>query len=118
MRKLLLTYIRYSMKPLKFKHEFVKEILNGKKTSTWRLFDDKNLKKKDELNLIDRESGQSFGKAVIIDIQKKKIKELTDQELKNHGYTSLGDMVDSHRVYYGSKVSIETEVKIIEFKLL
>ena len=106
------------MKTLKFKHEFVKEILKGKKTTTWRLFDDKNLKNKDELDLIDRESGESFGKAVIIDIQKKKIKELTDQELKNHGYTSLGDMLDSHRVYYGAKVNLQSEVKIITFKLL
>jgi len=105
------------MKTLKFKHEFVKEILKGKKTSTWRLFDDKNLRNKDKLELIDQDSGKTFGEAVITDIQKKKIKELTDNELKNHGYTSLGDMIDSHRVYYGSKVNLQTEVKIVNFKL-
>lgn len=64
------------MKTLKFKHEFVKEILKGKKTTTWRLFDDKNLKIKDEMELIDKDSGEGFGKAVIVDIQKKKIKDL------------------------------------------
>lgn len=106
------------MKTLKFKHEFVKEILKGKKTTTWRLFDDKSLKNKDELDLIDRESSLSFAKAVIVDIQIKKIKELTDQELKNHGYTSLGDMLDSHRVYYGAKVNLQSEVKIIKFRLI
>lgn len=106
------------MKTLKFKHEFVKEILKGKKTTTWRLFDDKNLKNKDELGLIDRDSGESFGKAVIIDVQKKQIKDLIDNELRNHGYTSLGDMIDSHRVYYGPKVNLQSEVKIIKFKLL
>ena len=87
---------RNYMKPLKFEHEFVKEILKGKKTVTQRLFDDKNLHKGDELDLIDRDSGESFGKAKILNIEKKKIKELTDQELKNHGYTSIGDMIDSH----------------------
>ena len=46
--------------------------------------------------MIDRDSGESFGKAKILNIEKKKIKELTDQELKNHGYTSIGDMIDSH----------------------
>ncbi len=106
------------MKPLKFKHEFVKEILKSKKTTIWRLFDDKNLRKGDELDLIDRDSEESFGKAKILDVEKKKIKELTDFELKNHDYTSLGDMIDSHRVYYGSKVNLQTEVKIIKFKLL
>ena len=106
------------MKSLKFKHEFVKEILKGKKATTWRLFDDKNLKNRDRIELIDRDSGKSFGEAVIIDIQKRKIKELTDHELKNHGYTSIGDMIDSHRVYYGAKVNIQSEVKIIKFKLL
>lgn len=92
--------------------------MKGKKTTTWRLFDDKNLKSKDKLELIDRDSDESFGKAVIIDIQEKKIKDLTDQELKNHGYASLGDMLDSHRVYYGHRVNLQSEVKIIKFKLL
>lgn len=105
------------MKSLKFKHEFVKEILKGRKTDTWRLFDDKNLKTKDQLDLIDQDSGESFGKALITEVQKKKIKDLTDQELKNYGYTSLGDMIDSHRVYYGSKVNLQTEVKMIKFKI-
>ena len=106
------------MKPLKFKHEFVKEILKGRKTTTWRLFDDKNLKIGDKLEIVNRDSGESFAKATITDIQKRRIKDLTDQELKNHGYSNISDMIDTHRGYYGDKVNVETEVKIIEFKLL
>jgi len=100
------------MKTLKFQHQFVKEILKGKKITTWRLSDDKNLKNRDELELIDADSNKGFAKAVITDIQEKKIKELTDNELKNHGYRSLGDMMDSHRGYYGT-VNLETKVKIL-----
>ncbi|MEX2090588.1 MAG: ASCH domain-containing protein [Candidatus Paceibacterota bacterium] len=105
-------------KPLKFKHELVKEILEERKTTTWRLFDDKNLGVNDEIELIDSENGATFGDAIITDIEEKLIKNLTEEELKNHGYNSREDMLESHKKYYGNKVSLETLVKIIKFKLL
>lgn len=106
------------MKSLKFKHDFVKEILEGRKTATWRLFDDKDLQKNDELELIDRDSNESFGKVVITKVVEKKIKELSEEELTNHDYNTLEDMLNSHRGYYGDKVNLESVVKIITFKLV
>ncbi len=106
------------MKALKFKHDFVKEILEGRKTTTWRLFDDKNLTAGDELELVDRDSNDIFAKAVITGIHEKKIKDLTEEELKNHDYTNTEDMITSHRGYYGDKVNLNTDVKMITFKLV
>ena len=106
------------MKTLKFAHEFVREILEGRKTTTWRLFDDKDLTVGDTLELVDRDSGEEFGKATITDIEEKKIKDLTEEELKNHGYGNLEDMINNHREYYGDKVNMESEVKIITFRVI
>lgn len=106
------------MKTLKFKHNFVKEILEGRKTTTWRLFDDKDLQINDELELIDSGNRGSFGKAKIIYVVEKTIQDLTDEELKNHEYENRDKMIESHRKYYGDKVNLDTVVKIITFKLI
>lgn len=105
------------MKTLKFKHDFVKEILEGRKTSTWRLFDDKNLQNNDELQLIDAENGKKFAEVIITSNKEKTIKDLNEEELKNHSYNDTKDMMNSHKKYYGDKVSPDTIVKIIIFKL-
>jgi hypothetical protein len=100
---------------LKFAPHLVPKILSGVKTTTWRLFDDKNLKKKDELIFINKETGVGFGKAKIAKIVIKKIKDLTDDELKKHEYNSREEMIESHKKYYGDKVNDDSEVKIITF---
>ena len=106
------------MKTFKFRHDFVKEILEGRKNTTWRLFDDKNLQINDELELIDSENNETFGKARVIDIQEKAIKNLSMEELNNHQYDSMDKMIEGHRKYYGDKVELNTIVKIITFELI
>ena len=106
------------MKSLKFKPDFVREILEGRKTTTWRLFDDKDLKINDELELIDAENGEKFSKAKTTSVVEKTIKDLTDEELKNHEYESRDKMIESHTKYYGDKVNLDTVVKIITFEIL
>ncbi len=106
------------MKPLKFRPYLVKEILEGRKTVTWRLFDDKDLKVGDELELINYETGEKFGNVVIVGVEEKKIKDLSETELKNHGYKNLEKMIETHKNYYGDKVDSDTMVKIIKFKLI
>jgi len=106
------------MKPLKFEQKFVSEILDGRKATTWRLFDDKNLQAGDELELVDRDSGSSFGKAIVTEVVEKLIKDLTSEELVEHGYENLDAMIRSHREYYGDRVNIESVVKMITFKLI
>ncbi|MBI2591035.1 MAG: ASCH domain-containing protein [Candidatus Blackburnbacteria bacterium] len=54
------------MKTLKFAPELASLVLDGSKTSTWRLFDDKDLAQGDQLSLVNRETREEFAKAVII----------------------------------------------------
>lgn len=53
------------MKTLKFTSHLSEKILKGDKTSTWRLFDDKDLKEEDELIFINKETNEEFGTAKI-----------------------------------------------------
>lgn len=55
----------------------VEKILLGKKTSTWRLFDDKNLQIGDELVFLNKETGKEFGKAKITSMKVKTFGTLT-----------------------------------------
>lgn len=59
------------MKTLKFKPHLVPLILSGEKDSTWRLFDDKDLKEGDELQFINSKTDDVFGIAVILSTREK-----------------------------------------------
>ncbi len=59
------------MKTLKFSPHLVNKILSGEKTSTWRLFDDKDLQVGDTLGFIDKETGELFGNAVVTSLRVK-----------------------------------------------
>ena len=56
------------MKTLKFTSPLAKMILDGSKTTTWRLFDDKDLQSGDKLDLQNCETGEDFAKAEILEI--------------------------------------------------
>jgi hypothetical protein len=51
----------FVMKTLKFTTELCEQILCGVKTATWRLFDDKDLPVGDELQFINKETGNLIG---------------------------------------------------------
>ncbi len=50
------------MKTMKFRDYLVSKILDGSKTVTWRLFDDKDLQAGDELTFQNWNSGENFAK--------------------------------------------------------
>ena len=107
------------MKTLKFKDHLVSLVLSGKKDSTWRLFDDKNLGKGDELVLINKDNGEEFGKAIIISTSEKRLCDLRDSDFEGHEkFESEEKMYDAYRSYYGDKVMPESVVKIVKFKLI
>jgi hypothetical protein len=104
------------MKTLKFKPELVEQILSGKKTATWRLFDDKDLQKGDELTFINKESLEPFGTAKITSLYTKTLSTLEDADWIGHErYNSDEEMYTEYRKYYGDKVGPHTEVKILSF---
>jgi len=107
------------MKQIKFWQNLVEPILSGKKTVTWRLFDDKDLQVGDKLTFIVTETGVEFARAIILAIREKKLGETTEVDFNGHEkYQSTEDMLKQYRGYYGERVTLETIVKIVSFKLL
>jgi hypothetical protein len=108
-----------NIKILKFVSKLVPLILKGEKDSTWRLFDDKDLKPGDKLSLVEKESGKKFGEAVILSVREKILGEIEANDFDGHEkFESKEKMFDTYKNYYGEKVNEESVVKIIKFKLL
>lgn len=106
------------MKTLKFKGFKADWILEGTKTSTLRLFDDKDLHVGDELDLIDSDTGEMFAHAIITEIIQKTLGEISDIDLEGHEkWNSQEDMIKTHKLYYGDAVNTLSPAKIIRFKL-
>ncbi|OGN34226.1 MAG: hypothetical protein A3G51_03965 [Candidatus Yanofskybacteria bacterium RIFCSPLOWO2_12_FULL_43_11b] len=107
------------MKTLKFKSHLVNQILNGSKTVTWRLFDDKDLKRGDVFCVLNSDTGENISKAVIVEIKEKKLGQVKDEDFDGHEkYQDQDDMLEHYRKYYGDKVNLDTTVKIIKFRLV
>ncbi|OGN07970.1 MAG: hypothetical protein A3C61_00900 [Candidatus Yanofskybacteria bacterium RIFCSPHIGHO2_02_FULL_39_10] len=106
------------MKTLKFKDFKARWIIDGSKTATMRLFDDKDLKVGDDLELINSDDGNVFAKAVIMDVINKKLAEVDDVDLDGHEkWNNKEEMLESLKKYYGDRVNLDTIVKIIRFNL-
>lgn len=104
------------MKTLKFASNLVPLIVSGKKTSTWRLFDDKNLSLEDVLEFQNSENGKIFGRAKIIAVYEKKLSEINESDYAGHEqFKSKSEMVNTYKNYYGDKVNEDSLVKIISF---
>lgn len=107
------------MKTLKFRPHLAERILAGNKTMTHRLFDDKDLTVGDRLFLVDKETSQEFAKAEIIEVRTKELGQLNDDDYFGHEkFDSEEQMYETYRKYYGDRVTPQTEVKIIKFKLI
>lgn len=105
------------MKKLKFVDNLVKLILSGEKTTTWRLFDDKDLQTGDNLIFINKDTGNEFGTAKILSVVEKKLIELDDSDYEGHEkFESLEKMYDAYKQYYSENINQDTIVKIIKFE--
>jgi len=111
------------MKTLKFDHEEAQDVLTGNKTSTWRLYDDKDLTVDDDIKFIDKvdakdsETWKVIGTGVVTEIREKKLNNVTDEDMEGHEVFSSADaMLDHYKDMYGERVSLDTTVKIVFFK--
>lgn len=94
-------------------------ILSGKKAVTWRLFDDKDLKRGDEIAFLDKATGKEFAKAVLTEVREKALKDIKETDLQGHeAFSSQEAMTAHYRGLYGDKVVPESIVKIISFRLV
>lgn len=110
------------MKTLKFEHSSARLIQTGEKTSTWRLYDDKDLSVGDDFKIIDKvnptdtTSWQIIGNGKISQIVEKKLNDLSEQEINSEkGFKTKDEILDAYRGYYGERVTFETPVKIVTF---
>ncbi len=84
-----------------------------------RIFDDKDLRVGDELDLINSDTGDTFANAIITQIIVKPIGEIAEADLVGHEkWTSQREMMKTIRLYYGDKVTLQTSAKIIRFRLI
>lgn len=105
------------MKSLKFMPHLCEKIVEGSKSSTWRLFDDKDLQVGDVITFVNKETLQQFGSAKLTEIRTKTLGTLTDDDWIGHEkFSSDEEMYRTYRGYYGDSVDENTEVKIITFQ--
>ena len=110
------------MKKLKLEHKLADQVLKGEKTSTWRLFDDKDLSVNDTILLIDKvdpknpQSWKAIGTALIDNVEQKRLGDMAGSGEGGHeGYVSKDAMLAAFRGYYGPNVTWQTPVKVIHF---
>jgi ribonuclease HI len=110
------------MKALKFEHNLAQLIIAGKKTATWRLFDDKDLSVNDEVKVIDKvdpsrpETWRVIGVAHINTVIQKRLGDVDASDYEGHeSFLSKQDMLKVYQSYYGHDVNFDTIVKIIRF---
>lgn len=107
------------MKTLKLDHELAQLVREGKKTTTWRINDEKDLSVDDRVELIDkvdqknRGSWEIFGVATVDEVVNKRLGSLSETDKRY--YVSDKEMYKSLRRYYGNSVGPDTVVKIIKF---
>jgi hypothetical protein len=102
------------MKTLKFRSQLADLVLQGKKTKTWRIFDEKNLSVGDKVQLIRWETGEPFGEAIIEKVVEKKMGQLTSKDKEGHEkFSSDGQMYKTYSKYYGKPITKDTLVKVI-----
>lgn len=110
------------MKTLKFGHDFAKMILAGEKTSTWRLYDDKDLSVDDTLKFIVKvdpdapDTWKVIGQGKVNQVVEKRLGDTTKADMEGHElYDSKDEMLRTYKQYYGDRVTFDTPVKIINF---
>ena len=107
------------MKRLKFSAGLVAPVLSGQKSSTWRLFDEKNVSVGDEVVFLDASTGNAFATAEITRVTEKKMGALSEEDKAGHEpFSSDAEMYATYSSYYKRLVGPNTLVKIVRFRIL
>jgi ribonuclease HI len=111
------------MKTLKLEHHLAQMILTGKKTSTRRMFDDKNLAVNDivtaidKVDPVDRDSWRVIGELKINKIVELRLGDIEDKDMiGDEAFESENAMLKAYQDYYPNQnVTFDTPVKILYF---
>jgi ribonuclease HI len=111
------------VKTLKFDHDDAQLIVEGKKNTTWRLYDDKDLSVDDTVRIIDKTTTNNpsdwkvVGEGKVIEVTEKKLGDVTDADMVGHEkFSSKEEALTTYQAYYGERVTLDTPVKIVHFE--
>lgn len=106
-------------KQMKFSQDLVPLVISGEKTSTWRLFDDKDLKEGDIVDFIRRPELTKFATAKLISVIEKPLGKLTEKDKEGHEkFKNDKEMYKTYEGYYNKPVGPKSVIKLIRFELL
>jgi len=104
-------------KRLHFSKELVPLILSGKKNSTWRLWDDKNLQVGDVVDFLESKTEKHFVTVKITKVIEKKMGKLEIGDKQGHEkFKNDDEMYRTYLGYYKKDVTPDTVVKIVWFE--
>ena len=106
------------MKKLKFEEPLPELVISGKKNTTWRIDDEKELDVGNELSLC-KNNEEEFARAEIIWIKKTTFENLTFKDKEGHEkFNSDEDMYATYSKYMDREVNSKTKLKVVKFKIL
>jgi len=110
------------MKSLKLDHNLAQEVIAGRKASTWRLYDDKDILVNDTVRLIDKvdpanpATWKVIGTAQISAVIQKRFADIDEADYEGReNFTTTDELLKTYQGYYGPQVDMQTPVKIIRF---
>lgn len=104
------------MKILKFASQLIPSLLSGEKTTTWRLFDDKELSLWDSLEFRNSENNEVIGYGAIISLKEKQIKNINEEDYSGHEqFKNIEEVITNLKKYYGNNLDENSIIKIIHF---
>ncbi len=104
----------YLRRHIMVKGRFVDLILSGRKTTTIRL--GRVVPKHDEI--IIHGGGRPVAKAKIKSVVYKRVRELTEEDARKDGYSTVEELIRDLEQVYGRRVSPDDIVTIIEFEVV
>jgi hypothetical protein len=106
------------MKRLRFAEPLPEMILNGCKTTTWRINDEKEIRPGDILSLCHVE-GHEFAKASVETVRITLFGQLSSTDFEGHeSFQTRDEMLSVYSKYYGFAVTEDTPVKVIKFRMI
>jgi hypothetical protein len=109
-------------KILKFAEPLPRLVLTGRKDTTWRINDEKNITCGDELSMYYGDGPNKeneFAKANVLWIKETIFKNLTNEDYEGHEkFSSEEEMYKTYSRYYNMEINPQTRLKVIKFKLI
>jgi ribonuclease HI len=114
-----------TIKTLKLDHKLAQQVAQGVKTSTWRIYDDKNISVNDHIEFIDKRVSDDpttwtpIARARVTRVIEKRLGDINNNDFDGHArYSSPLEMLKHFQHFYGPEVQLTTPIKLISFELI